>query len=431
MLFRAFAQAQEGRFMFAAVPAGSSLALVLLGACFVLVLVFEFSNGFHDTANAVATVIYTNSLKPVQAVIWSGLMNFIGVMVGGIAVAYALVEILPPEVLSPPNGDPAIGMLAALFISALSWNFGTWALGIPNSSSHALIGSLVGVSVASSLREARPLHEGVDWSQIVKVLEALLISPVIGFVGALLLFRLVRTLIKDPHLYMPPEGDRAPVWWMRTILILTCTGVSFAHGSNDGQKSIGLIMLTVIGLAPFAFAINPELEPAKTARLLPQFAAASALIAREGGSRKAEGVNDAADAIYRLKGIGQLSQVPANARVPLRTDANRVIAELKAIAERQGTAATRQSQQEAKTLQKGLTDLVNYVPWWVRVVSATCLGLGTIIGYKPIVRTLGERLGKKHLVPAQGASAELVAAAVIGVAGLTGGPVSTTHSTLR
>jgi PiT family inorganic phosphate transporter len=413
--------------MFAAVPPGSSLALVLLGACFVLVLVFEFSNGFHDTANAVATVIYTNSLRPVQAVVWSGLMNFVGVMVGGIAVAYALVEILPPEVLSPPNGDPAIGMLAALFISSLSWNFGTWALGIPNSSSHALIGSLVGVSVASSLREARPLHEGVDWSQIVKVLEALLISPVIGFVGALLLFRVVKLLFKDQHLYEPPEGDTPPVWWLRAILIATCTGVSFAHGSNDGQKSIGLIMLTVIGLAPFAFAINPDLDAGKTARLLPAFAQASVLIARDGGSQKAKGMDAAADAIDRLKGIDHLDAVPAAQRVHLRTDANRVMAELKAIAQHQGSSAPKPERDQATALQKGLTDLVNYVPWWVRVVSAVCLGLGTMVGYKRIVETLGERLGKKHLVPAQGAAAEVVAAAVIGVAGLTGGPVSTTH----
>jgi PiT family inorganic phosphate transporter len=413
--------------MFAAVPPGSSLALVLLGACFVLVLVFEFSNGFHDTANAVATVIYTNSLRPVQAVVWSGLMNFVGVMGGGIAVAYALVEILPPEVLSPPNGDPAIGMLAALFISSLTWNFGTWALGIPNSSSHALIGSLVGVSVAASLREARPLHEGVDWSQIVNVLETLFVSPVIGFVGALLLFRAVRALFKDDHLYEPPEGDTPPVWWMRAILILTCTGVSFAHGSNDGQKSIGLIMLTVIGLAPFAFAINPELDAGRTARLVPEFAQASVLIAQNGGSQKAKGLDAAADAIGRLKGVTRLTDVAPPQRVRLRTDANRVLAELKAIAQGQGTDAPKPARAEAKALQKGLTNLVDYVPWWVRVVSAACLGLGTMVGYKRIVQTLGERLGKKHLVPAQGASAELVAAAVIGVAGLTGGPVSTTH----
>ncbi len=292
-------------------------------------------------------------------------MNFMGVMVGGTAVAYALVEILPPEVLTPPNGDPAIGMLAALFITSLLWNVGTWALGIPNSSSHALIGSLVRVSIASTLRQSRPLHEGVDWSQILKVLEALLVSPVLGFALAWLLFRLVRLLFKDQHLYEPPEGDTPPVWWMRAILIGTCTGVSFSHGSNDGQKSIGLIMLTVIGLAPFTFAINEDLAPGKVAGILPQFASATSLIAKDGSSKKAEGLNAATDAMVLMKGATRLSAVPHDKRVRLRADTNRVIAELKTVGENKAGNASKTEQATAKALQKDLTGLVNYVPWWV------------------------------------------------------------------
>ena len=413
--------------MFANVSPHSTLALILLGACLVLVIAFEISNGFHDAANAVATVIYTNSLKPTIAVIWSGLMNFTGVLVGGIAVAYALVEILPPEVLSPPDGDPAVAMLAALFVSALAWNVGTWALGIPNSSSHALIGSLIGISIAATLKRHGSLHDGVDWGQIVKVLEALLLSPIAGFAGAWLLYRAMRLLFRDRHLYEPPQGDEPPVWWMRGILILTCAGVSFAHGTNDGQKSIGLIMLTIIGLAPLTFALNQNLDPGRTPQLVDEFRQAARLIGAADGGEKDEGVAAAEDAGRKLEGRTDLGAVPDDQRIVLRTETNRVLAELKAIAQARERSTTKMQQEEAKALQTRLTEVVNYAPWWVRVLSAACLGIGTMIGYQRIVRTLGERLGKTRLVPAQGGAAELVSAVVIGIAGFTGAPVSTTH----
>ena len=234
--------------MLSSIAQGSATAIGFLIACLALVLAFEFSNGFHDTANAVATVIYTNSLKPIYAVVWSGLMNFLGVIIGGIAVAYALVQLIPPEVLSPPNGAAAVGMLAALFIAALIWNVGMWWLGIPNSSSHALIGALVGIAIGNSIKHGRGFGDGVDWSQVWSVLSSLLFSPIIGFVLAFIIFRLLKLVVHDKRLYEPPEGDKPPVWWMRALLVLTCTGVSFAHGTNDGQKSIGLIMLVIIGL---------------------------------------------------------------------------------------------------------------------------------------------------------------------------------------
>ena len=238
--------------MFAHLVTGSTPTLALLGVCFLLVLAFEFSNGFHDTANAVATVIYTHSLKPVQGVVWSAAWNFLGVMLGGIAVAYALVEILPPEVLSPPNGGVAVGMLIALFVTALGWNVVTWLFGIPNSSSHALIGSLVGIALASSIRN-RHIGDGVQWKAIFEVLEGLFFSPLLGFVLALGLFQLGKRLLHDRNLFEQPKEGQPPIWWMRGLLIATCTGVSFAHGTNDGQKSIGLIMLTIIGLLPATF----------------------------------------------------------------------------------------------------------------------------------------------------------------------------------
>src|SRR5450432_419557 len=187
--------------MLSSIAQGSPAALAILSGCFLLVLVFEFSNGFHDTANAVATVIYTNSLKPKAAVVWSGLMNFLGVVIGGVAVAYALVELLPPDVLSPPNGDPAIPMLVSLFATALAWNVFTWWFGVPNSSSHCIIGALIGVAVGNALVNSRSLEQSVDWAQIWTVLEALAISPILGLVGAGLLYFVARRVIKDPHLY--------------------------------------------------------------------------------------------------------------------------------------------------------------------------------------------------------------------------------------
>src|SRR6202012_1156910 len=280
---------QENAEMLASLTQGSPITIAILASCFILVLVFEFSNGFHDTANAVATVIYTNSLPATVAVIWSGIMNFVGVVVGGIAVAYALVELIPPEILSPPNGSVAAGMLVAIFAAALIWNVGTWWLGIPNSSSHALIGSLVGVALEASLvRDGSP--RSVDWGQVWSVLGSLLVSPILGFVLALILFKLIRLIFRQQHLYDPPQGDGPPVWWMRTILILTCTGVSFSHGTNDGQKSIGLIMLTIIGLMPAAYALNLDMTSQQIEQTAAQMPTAADLIERADGERKDVGV---------------------------------------------------------------------------------------------------------------------------------------------
>src|ERR1700733_5836641 len=235
----------------------SALAVALLIFCFVMVVMFEATNGFHDAANAVATVIYTKSLSPGQAIVLSGFLNFLGVLLGGIAVAYALVELIPAEVLSPPDGGPAVGMLVALFVAALFWNIGTWWLALANSSSHCLIGSLLGGSVGNAFARSRSLADGVHWPQLWKVLEALAISPVLGFVLAGLLYFICRKTLHDPNLYKPVD-DKPPIWWMRGILILTCSGVSFSHGTNDGPESIGPIMLTIIGLFPATYALNPH-----------------------------------------------------------------------------------------------------------------------------------------------------------------------------
>ena len=422
-------------------PPDSALTVAALVFCFVLVCVFEFANGFHDTANAVATVIYTNSLKPRVAVVLSAVMNFLGVLIGGIAVAYALVELLPPDVLSPPNGNPAVPMLVALFATALAWNLLTWWFGIPNSSSHCIIGALIGVAVGDALITSRQVTHAVDWSQIWGVLRSLAISPVLGLVGAGLLYWVLRRMVHDKALYEPPHGDRPPTLWVRCLLILTCTSVSLSHGTNDGQKSIGLIMLTVIGLMPATFALNPH-AGAQISRL-PEYAQQAApLIAKFGDDRKEPALeaarrlqtlsatlsaglrtgNEAAQAT--APGASQRNEIAA-ARSTIRGEVYHLVSQLKEVTE--SPAATQEEKAEAVKLRAGMRSAVEYAPWWVRILSATCLGFGTMIGYKRIVRTLGERIGNTHLTPGQGACAELVGAGLIATAGFTGLPVSTTH----
>jgi PiT family inorganic phosphate transporter len=436
----------------------SALAVGLLIFALLMVVIFEATNGFHDAANAVATVIYTKSLGPTQAVVWSGVMNFVGVLVGGIAVAYALVELLPAEVLSPPDGGPAVAMLIALFVAALIWNIGTWWLALPNSSSHCLIGALIGVALGNALVHSRSMTDGVHWHQLWTVLYALALSPVLGFLLAGGLYLLTRKTVHDKNLYQP-AGDRPPVWWMRGILILTCTGVSFAHGTNDGQKSIGLIMLTIIGLFPATFALNPE--AGKSLADLPNImrqaeplvqkygddekelalAAARSLerrnVATQANAGESTPGNSHESPVTRLASLGVddsgrppgLELGPkspvAKARSMVRDDVYQVISQLKHVEEAKGVS--KDEKKQAGDLAKQLGHSVEYAPTWVRLLSAICLGIGTMIGYKRIVTTLGERLGNLHMTPAQGAAAEVVSAVLIGTAGFTGLPVSTTH----
>jgi inorganic phosphate transporter, PiT family len=421
----------------------SSLAVGLLIFSFALVIAFEASNGFHDTANAVATVIYTKSLPAIPAVIWSGLMNFTGVLVGGIAVAYALVELLPPDVLSPPSGAPAVAMLVALFLAALAWNVGTWWFGLPNSSSHCLIGSLIGIAVSNALIRDRSVGQGVHWAQVWTVLEGLALSPVIGFILAGGLYFIMSKFVRDSHLYKPVKDGKAPVWWVRGLLILTCAGVSLAHGSNDGQKSIGLIMLTIIGLLPAVFGLNPTAGEA--IRNLPQTAGHIRPLIQKYGDDEKDAAIATADkmeaggmqapnepASIRLASTGDgpatslgLNSEPARRVAAMRDGIYQLVSQLKHIEETSGPS--KEEIADAKRYASELGSTVEYAPWWVRILSAVALGVGTMFGYRRIVTTLGERLGKIHMTPAQGASAEVVSAVVIGAAGLTGLPVSTTH----
>lgn len=325
-------------------------------------LVLEASNGFHDTANAVATVIYTHSLPPIAAVVLSGMMNFAGVLLGGVAVTYTMVELLPPDVLSPPNGNPATAMLLALFTAALVWNVATWWRGIPNSSSHCLIGSLVGIALAAALLDGRPTSQGVDWSQVWSVLRALLISLLLGFAHAFLLFRAASLGIRDKCLFEPTPESEPPALWVRLLLILTGSGVSFTHGSNDGQKAIGLIMLTVIGLMPGYYTLNllAEVKPGDIAqaarRIIP-------LIENYRDDEKNLAAQAAQHLANKLGAAPSLSDIPEGDRSAIRDDVYRVDSELKKLGEnKDAQAAERRQAGEARGQMR---KSVEYVPWWV------------------------------------------------------------------
>src|SRR5208337_1679013 len=234
----------------------SVLPFVLLGVALLVALGFEFVNGFHDTANAVATVIYTHSLEPHIAVVWSGFWNFLGVLASSGLVAFAIVSLLPVELILQVGSKAGFAMVFALLVAAIIWNLGTWYFGLPASSSHTLIGSIIGVGIANQLMSPKTGTSGVDWGQATNIGKSLLLSPVVGFVCAFLLLYLMKAVVKNRALYEAPVGTEPPPFWIRSLLLLTCTGVSFAHGSNDGQKGMGLIMLILVGTVPTAYALN-------------------------------------------------------------------------------------------------------------------------------------------------------------------------------
>jgi len=426
---------------------------VLLALALFIALGFEFVNGFHDTANAVATVIYTNSLPPMVAVVWSGTWNFLGVLTSSGGVAFTIVTLLPVELILQAGGGAGYAMIFALLIAAIIWNLGTWALGLPNSSSHALIGSIMGVGLANQmLAPAGSATSGVDWNQAVTVFEALLFSPLIGFVLAALLLLLMKFAVRVPKLYTAPEGKKPPPLAIRALLVLTCTGVSFFHGSNDGQKGMGLIMLILIGAAPTAYALNRAIPESSTPAFLEAMASAQTVFqthAGTGSSPDAEAarsiVGDAlktkdvnkpevyaalaaltGDIGLEVKNYGAIKSVPAAATKNVRNemylaaDAVRIMGSSPAGFDAADLATL-------KSLRSSLDSGTKFIPTWVKVAVALALGLGTMVGWKRIVVTVGEKIGKTHLTYAQGAAAEIVAMATIGLADGFHLPVSTTH----
>jgi inorganic phosphate transporter, PiT family len=433
----------------AGVTTETSLPFILLGIALLIALGFEFVNGFHDTANAVATVIYTHSLAPNVAVLWSGLWNFLGVLVSSGAVAFVIISLLPVELILQVGSHAGFAMVFALLFAAIIWNLGTWWLGLPASSSHTLIGSIVGVGVANALMRGRDGTAGVDWHQAADVGYALLLSPIIGFVCAALLLLTLKYLVRNPALYQEPKGNQPPPLWIRFILVLTCTGVSFAHGSNDGQKGMGLIMLILIGCVPTAYALNramPESRveqfqglagSAQTAlqRLSPGEPPADSRAAVTEYIRTKQLAPDTVSAVAELVGeigaqvreYGTLRKVPTDAVNNVRNDMYLASEAIRLMIKTGAPALDPETRQSLVAFKGELDDATKYIPLWVKVSVAIALGLGTMIGWKRIVVTVGEKIGKTHLTYAQGASAELVAMATIAGADMYGLPVSTTQ----
>jgi PiT family inorganic phosphate transporter len=425
---------------------------VFLALALGLALGFEFVNGFHDTANAVATVIYTHTLKPTYAVVWSGCFNLLGVLTSSGAVAFGVIALLPVELVINVGSGAGFAMVFSLLISAIMWNLGTWYLGLPASSSHTLIGSIMGVGLANSLMT--PGHvfgEGVNWGKVNEVFTSLLVSPIVGFIGAGLLLLLAKLVITNPELYQAPEGDQPPPLWIRGLLMLTCTGVSFAHGSNDGQKGMGLIMLILVGILPGMFALNMDTDSAAIAKLI---SSSNAVVTVVQKSSPASSLNDQAitdELSNYLKPKGELSNITLAALGAksqtigakltgkdsfrklsqpelgkLRTDMYLVAGSIGKL-DKQHKFTDDKQKEVLSDYKKQLDTVTKFIPTWVKVAVAIALGLGTMIGWERIVVTVGEKIGKEHLTYAQGASAELVAMTTIGAADFLGLPVSTTH----
>lgn len=404
---------------------------LLLLACLLLACAFEFINGFHDTANAVATVIYTNSLPPTAAVVWSGLMNFLGVILGGTAVAMGIIKLLPPDVLSTQTDIQNLTLITALLLTAIIWNLGTWYFGIPCSSSHTLIGSILGVGLGYNLVEGSDISAGVNWYKAQEIGLSLLISPLIGFTFSLLLIRVVKTFAYRPVLFRPAERTRQPPWYIRAILILTCTGVSFSHGSNDGQKGVGLVMLILIALAPLHFSLNPEVAPDQLqpalSKLAPYVESLPPDVLSVNERAKKEKMLESLRRLrINMPSQGQWHNLPPETVKSLRSELFTVHNFCQSVLIEANKAPVDQHPEIKKAL-KVLRTGFDYAPQWVVLMISLSLGIGTMIGWKRIVKTIGEKIGKEHLSYVQGASAEVTAAATIQLASATGLPVSTTQ----
>ena len=433
------------------VHSASVFPFILLAVALLIALGFEFVNGFHDTANAVATCIYTHSLEPHIAVVYSGIMNFIGVLTSSGAVAFAIISLLPVELILKVSAGSGFSMVFALLVAAIIWNLATWWRGLPASSSHTMIGSILGVGVANQLMQGNSGTAGVDWEQVRKVFEALLISPVVGFFMAAALFFLFKLVAKDPRLYKAPEGSAPPPFYIRLMLIGTCGGVSFFHGSNDGQKGMGLIMLILVGTVPTAYALNHTVGASE----MQTFAAVSTQVAGALGNYVQPGAvlqdatpelehfvstktfepgvmlalqQEVVDIRNEASSYGSLGNVPAERQSNVRNQMYLTSETFRLLGKAKGAPKLTAADTKIFANYKGFLDKsTKFIPTWVKVAVALALGLGTMVGWKRIVITVGEKIGKTHLTYAQGAAAEITAMITIGLADGYGLPVSTTH----
>jgi PiT family inorganic phosphate transporter len=425
--------------------------IILIGLAIALALAFEFVNGFHDTANAVATVIYTHTLKPNHAVIWSGIWNLLGVLASSGAVAFGIVSLLPVELVLNVGSGAGMAMVFSLLVSAILWNLVTWYFGLPASSSHTLIGSILGVGLANSFMTGHGFADGVNWAKAKEVGLSLMISPVVGFVCAAVLLILMKKLIKKRELFEEPPKDKAPPMWVRGILMVTCTGVSFAHGSNDGQKGMGLIVLILVGMLPGAYALKMDESPDELRAFTAQAQVAQTYFAGHAAGTQvpvADAMKEVQKALKaggpltpatsaalaveigkiqaRVQGINSFSDLAEDQRRDLRSDIYIVGSALGKLTKSEGLP-DEAGKKAATEFKKNLDGITNFIPLWVKISVALALGLGTMIGWKRIVVTVGEKIGKSHLTYGQGAAAETVAMATIAAADTLGLPVSTTH----
>jgi len=436
---------------FSGVTVGSVWPYALLIVALLIALGFEFVNGFHDTANAVATVIYTHSLEPNIAVVWSGMWNLFGVLTSSGLVAFTVITLLPVELILQVSSGAGFAMVFALLIAAIIWNLSTWWFGLPASSSHTMIGSIIGVGLANQLMAGHNGTSGIDVEQVTKVFKVLLVSPLVGFTAAALLFLLSKATIKYPALYEAPKDNMPPPWPIRALLVLTCTGVSFFHGSNDGQKGMGLIMLILIGTVPTAYALNHAVTGNDIQAFIAASEQAGHILDRHvdksgilGAYARAE-VTDyirtkqlQPDTVLALRELvedlnhevvlyKEFKQVPSKDQANVRNDMY-VASEAIRMMQKSKNPAFSAEENTALTNYKSKVDkATKFIPTWVKVAVALALGMGTMVGWKRIVVTVGEKIGKEHLTYAQGATAELVAMATIFAADYGGMPVSTTH----
>jgi PiT family inorganic phosphate transporter len=408
-----------------------SITMLLL-VCLLAAAAFEFINGFHDTANAVATVIYTNSLKPWVAVVWSAIWNAIGVFAGGIAVAMGITTLLPSELLLDTNIYHNVALILALLLTAIIWNLGTWWFGIPCSSSHTLIGSMIGVGLAYSLIAVDATHSFVNWGKASEIGLSLFLSPVLGFSFAILLMYIMRQVIKNRVIFREPASNAPPPFWIRLILLLTCTGVSFSHGSNDGQKGVGLVMLILIAIVPAYFTIDISKNSTDYKELTSEVITLVKKInpeeltmdERYEYNKSLQFLNE----FDSLMASGRsLKDFSAEEKLLIRKDMLMLGGAMKILLASKNISLSAVNKVKLKKTFTQLKSITDYAPIWVILMISLSLGLGTMIGWKRIVVTIGEKIGKQHLTYAQGASAEIVAASTIGFSTWLGLPVSTTH----
>ena len=402
-----------------------SLTIVFI-ICLIAVVGFEFVNGFHDTANAVATVIYTKALKPVYAIPWSGTFNFLGVFLGGVAVAMGILKLLPLDDLMKLPVTVGACMVLAVLLASIVWNLGTWYLGIPCSSSHTLIGAMIGASIAFTWYYG---GSGVNWDKAKEIGLSLILSPIIGFGAAALLMYFLKNVVKSNALFHIPQGenDRPPIL-VRLLLITTCTLVSFFHGSNDGQKGVGLLMLILIAFLPVKFAVNHSISNDKILASLnktEQVISRNASLAKGASSKIITHLDS--DIVKTKAQLASKNPADTAKTYKFRKQIKSVIKGIDGLVADKNTKLNKDDTATLKSASKDLGHLTDFAPIWVIATISISLGIGTMVGWKRIVVTIGEKIGNEHLNYAQGATSEIVAASTIGLSTWFGLPVSTTH----